>query len=190
MKTAKLPSKEYLDECLDYNPETGCFTWKVRPVEHFKTIGSFKMWNKRYSCKEAGRVKTNQNGKSYRTIIIDGVSHYSHRIAMVFYCGFDSSSSMQIDHIDGNGLNNAINNLRIVTPEENSKNLRKASDNKSGATGVWFSSRDSKWIAEIKTKGKKIHIGSFNNQESAIEARRLTESKLGFHKNHGTERPL
>lgn len=185
MNTNKLPSKEYLDECLDYNAETGVFTWKVRTRHHFKNDGAFKMWNRRYSDRECGRVKENANGKSYRTIMLDGGSKCAHRLAWFIFNG-EIDESMQIDHINGNGLDDRIENLRQVTASENSKNLRMHKGNTSGFCGVRFCKSYGKWQARIG----KDNLGYFNSYEDAVSARIKGEIKRGYHENHGSERPL
>lgn len=40
----------YLKECVNYNPETGLFTWLNRPLEHFKSLRACNAWNSRYSA--------------------------------------------------------------------------------------------------------------------------------------------
>jgi hypothetical protein len=46
--------------------------------------------------------------------------------------------------------------------------------------------RSNKWIVQIKPRGQKTkHIGSFDELDLAISARKAAEVKHGFHKNHG-----
>ena len=96
----------------------------------------------------------------------------------------------EIDHIDGNGLNNRWNNLREVTPTENQRNARKRSDNTSGTTGVGWHKQRQKWKAQIRINGTQKHLGYFDSKEEAIWAREAANKEHEFHPNHGTERPL
>jgi hypothetical protein len=96
----------------------------------------------------------------------------------------------QVDHIDGNGLNNIWTNLRPVTRGENNKNIRKRADNTSGTTGVYWDKRSRKWQVKIKLLGCYKHLGLFDSKEDAIAVRKAAEVFYGFHENHGTERPL
>ncbi|AUS01375.1 hypothetical protein NVP1284A_48 [Vibrio phage 1.284.A._10N.286.55.A5] len=185
MTNKNMPSKEYIEECLDYNPNTGVFTWKFRPRYHFKNEGAFKMWNRRYSNQECGRIKENSSGKRYRTIMLDGKPKYAHRLAWFIFKG-DIDDSMQIDHINGDGLDNRIENLRQVTAAENSKNLRLSKRNTSGFSGVRFCNSYRKWEARI---GKE-NLGYFKSYEDAVSARIKAEADRGYHKNHGSKRPL
>jgi len=77
-----------------------------------------------------------------------------------------------IDHIDGNPSNNHIDNLRVVTNQENNFNRTKAK-------GYYFNKASGKWKAQIKLNGKIKHIGYFENEEDARQA--YVEAKLKLH---------
>lgn len=83
----------------------------------------------------------------------------------------------EVDHIDGNSLNNQRKNLRICTRSENAMNTGISKTNTSGFKGVMWHKRDKAWRAGIKKKGKHIHLGNFKDKEEAIEARRKGEIK-------------
>lgn len=76
----------------------------------------------------------------------------------------------QVDHIDGNGLNNCRSNLRAATNQENSFNQRLAKNNTSGHRGIIWYKRYQKWMAEIRTNGRLKFLGYFDNIEEAIRA--------------------
>lgn len=107
---------------------------------------------------------------------------YAHRLAWLYEYG--KFPDFTIDHIDHNGLNNKIENLRDVTLIENSRNVRRLSSNTSGFTGVWRS--NNKWVAEIRVNRKKISLGSFSNIQDAVIARMKAEKEHNFHRNHGS----
>jgi hypothetical protein len=96
----------------------------------------------------------------------------------------------QIDHEDGNGLNNLWKNLKDATPLENGKNQRKHKNNTSGVVGVSWHKATEKWQANIKVQGNQAHLGLFTNKDDAEKTRQKAEIKYGFHSNHGTTRPL
>lgn len=73
---------------------------------------------------------------------------------------------LMIDHKNGNGLNNRLDNLRIVTNRENCQNTRK---NTSGYTGVSWSKQHQKWISAITVNNKYISLGYFDNKKEAFE---------------------
>ena len=81
------------------------------------------------------------------------------------------------DHIDRNQLNNRKYNLRQCTPQENGRNCNLASNNTSGITGVYWSKRIQKWIAQIGINWKKKYLGCFVSKEDAIKARLIAEKE-------------
>lgn len=80
---------------------------------------------------------------------------------------------MVVDHIDGNGLNNRKCNLRICTQQQNMQNRRPLARS-SAFKGVSFYTQTGKWHAEITLDGKKIYIGSYDDE---IEAARAYDRK-------------
>lgn len=78
-----------------------------------------------------------------------------------------------IDHINHNTFDNRRCNLRIATPSQNNMNSKIRSQNSSGVTGVDYMKSVNKWRARIK----KIHLGTFDNFEDAIKARKEAENK-------------
>ena len=76
-----------------------------------------------------------------------------------------------VDHIDGNGLNNDVNNLRYSTYSQNNCNAQLSSKNTSGFKGVSFNKPINKWIAHISINGIQTHLGCFDHKEDALKAR-------------------
>lgn len=69
---------------------------------------------------------------------------------------------MHVDHIDGDRLNNTLENLRVVSPAENYWNA----DHK----GYHFNKRAQKYIAVINANGKHTYLGSHATPEEAHAA--------------------
>lgn len=106
------------------------------------------------------------HAKGYRKIGIDGRPYYEHRLAFLWMTG--SWPSQHVDHIDGNGGNNAWSNLRDVNRSQNLQNRRSATrTSKTGFLGVTFNRRAKRFAAQISTGGKNIGLGYF---DTAIEA--------------------
>lgn len=81
-----------------------------------------------------------------------------------------------VDHINGNGLDNRLKNLRVCSHSENSINRTKIhSNNTSGITGVTWNKWNNRWEAVIGLKNERIHIGYYKEKEDAISARRKAE---------------
>jgi len=166
--------QEYLKEILDYNETTGFFTWKERNRKYFKSDRAFNAWNSKMKGKRAG----NKNTINYRTIRIQQENHLEHRLIFIYLYG-SVDSDVHIDHINNIRDDNRIKNLRIATPEQNSKNLKVClSGNTSGLLGVSWSNRDKKFISQIKTKGKNILIGKYDNKHIAHQAYLTEKRKL------------
>lgn len=83
----------------------------------------------------------------------------------------------EIDHIDGNRLNNVRSNLRVVTRVNNMKNKGKYINNTSGVTGVSFHTATNKWCAYIHADKIKHHLGEYDNFDDAVNVRKEAEDK-------------
>ncbi len=116
-------------------------------------------------------LKESRNNKKYAQKRVGRV-HLSH-----FVLGIKKKKrGWDVDHIDGDSLNNRKSNLRYVTHQENMMNQRVLpSNNTSGHMGVGFHSQNNNWIAQIKVNGERIHLGSFENIEDAIKCRKDAE---------------
>lgn len=174
-------SVSYLKSVLSYCAESGTLTWLRRPESHFSSARVCNSWNAKHAGKVAGYLKPD----GYYRIAIDGVRYPSHRIAWAIYYGEIVSSDLVIDHIDQDPSNNRISNLRAVTHQENMRNQPIRKNNSSGVTGVSYSKKEKKWIARIDVNGRYARIGSFEDFQSAVKARRQAEADRGFHQNHG-----
>lgn len=76
---------------------------------------------------------------------------------------------MEVDHINGDGLDNRRTNMRICTHAQNVKNASVRKDNTSGVKGVNWNKRQKKWVARINLN-KRIQLGSFDTFDDAKEA--------------------
>jgi hypothetical protein len=88
--------------------------------------------------------------------------------------------SLEIDHINGNRLDNRRENLRVVTHIQNKQNLTKKSKSKYGYYGVSFDKDIKKWRASIYPENKHITIGYFESPEEAALAYNKKAEELGF----------
>ena len=82
------------------------------------------------------------------------------------------------DHINGNGLDNRKENLRIVTNAENVVNCGKYSNNKTGLKGVFFLKKRKKYRSQIVRNGKRYELGYYETKELAGSAYREKEKEL------------
>jgi len=180
-----LLTQEILKELIHYDPDTGIFTWKERDVKWFKSQKSCDIWNKRFPGKVAGNIHGNNKkyNKVYWRISVLDKRYQSHRLAVLYMTG--KFPGNEIDHIDGDSLNNRWINLREVTHLENGKNVKLNVNNKTGCAGTYFHTRIGKWKAQISHNTKRFHLGYFDKLEDAIAARKQAEKQYGYHENHG-----
>jgi len=75
----------------------------------------------------------------------------------------------EVDHIDGDGLNNTKINLRKATHAENMRNRKLQKNNTSGYAGV-SPVYNNKWRAQIKVDGQIKYLGVFENKQDAVSA--------------------
>ncbi len=80
-----------------------------------------------------------------------------------------AGNGLEIDHIDGNGLNNRRSNLRVCTRSQNLMNMRK-SKGSSKYKGVHWRKDSKKWRAYIMLNYKQTHLGFFNDETEAAKA--------------------
>jgi hypothetical protein len=98
-----------------------------------------------------------------------------HRVIWKLHTGNEPGA--HLDHIDGDKLNNRIENLREVSAEENARNKPKPKNNRSGFKGVcWEQGRG--WKAYITAGGRQIKIGRFKRLEDAVAARHAAAERL------------
>ena len=164
-------TQDELKQHLNYNPETGVFVWRYNPNRNAQ-------WNFMWPGKVAGSVTE----KGYCRIRLLNKGIRAHRLAFLYVYGY---MPKEVDHIDGDKLNNKIDNLRDVTHSENMRNAKKYPTNTTGVTGVTYRKSADKWLAYITVHQKRIHGGIFNTKEEAVAARQRLEKKYDFHENHG-----
>jgi len=185
-----LPSPEILRELLRYEPETGKLFWRQRNEKWFKptpymdgtrSAGWAKRnWNTKFADKEAF---THIDRKGYRKGAVLSVNCCAHRIAWSIFHGEDAPEF--IDHINGNASDNRIENLRAATCQDNARNAKLYSSNKSGTPGVMWEDSHKAWAVKINIAGKQRRIGRFKLKADAISARKAAERAHGYHPNHG-----
>lgn len=163
---SKANSKVSLDVVrsrFSYDAATGILRWKMH--RRSTSIGS------EVGCVSGGYLVVNFHGALRRV----------HRLIWLHVNG-DLPESLQIDHIDGNPLNNRLANLRAVQPYVNRQNQRGPnSNNKSGLLGVTWSKRSGRWIASLRKPGtrRSTELGSFHTPEDAHAA--YLSAKRAFH---------
>lgn len=137
-------------------------------MHHFDSDRGWRFFNTRYAGHSAGS-KITFNGKEYFQLKIGTRNYQIHRIVYAISNGVDPVG-FDIDHIDGNGLNNSPKNLRIATRAENMRNRGKNKNNTSGSKGVYWHKQRQKWLAAIKINGRFKSLGLFSSTSEAAAA--------------------
>ena len=108
----------------------------------------------------------------------DGTMMYLHQLVMGQY----DDGKQEIDHIDGNSLNNKCVNLRFVTHQENVDNIKALrTDNSTGFRGVSYDWRYDKYTVDFTYHNKRIYVKTWGTLEEAIYCRKCLEEYFGFH---------
>ena len=144
---------------LHYEPETGIFTW-------IKSLKGTK----------AGAIAGSKCGK-YTIITFNQYKYLAHRLAWLYIYG--EMPKYFIDHINGNGMDNRISNLREATKNQNGHNSKISKRNTSGVKGITWHKYKQKWHATLNANYKRIHIGYFDNLELAELA--INEARTKYH---------
>jgi hypothetical protein len=159
-------TQERVRELFRYEPETG------------RILNRFDRGTNAKANEEAGWEWTNYrfNSIKYRCIYVDGNTYRVHRLIWLYVYGYFPEET--IDHIDGDGLNNRIDNLRLASMLEQAQNRKMRSNNTSGVRGVFWNKATNSWRARIKNEGIEYHLGMFNELEEAKNARLQAERRL------------
>jgi len=97
-----------------------------------------------------------------------------HRVIM------NAPKGLQVDHINGDRLDNRRSNLRLCTQSQNASNRGKNKNNTSGYKGVSWNKREKKWSARIRVNGKLYFLGNFIDIKYAAQAYNIAAKK--YHK--------
>jgi len=104
---------------------------------------------------------------------IDGKGYIRNKQIKLHQFILGKKPNSEIDHINGDILDNRIDNLRFVTHQQNMQNIKK----KNKQVGVWWDKNRLKWVATITVNYKNKVLGRFDNKEDAIKKRKEAEKK-------------
>ncbi len=124
-------------------------------------------WNGIKNNQTSGRLAGSPDRHGYLQTRVDGKIYFNHRLAWLYVYGH--FPICVIDHIDGNHLNNSINNLRDVSRRTNQENQRIAplSNKTTGLLGATLHTKTGKFMAKIQVNRKQIYLGLFTTPEAA-----------------------
>lgn len=160
-KTKNGITRERLQFLVDYDAQTGIFTW----LNHGEVP---------VHCR--GMVAGCMDTHGYLLIRVDGFQYRAHRLAWLYTKG--SFPELLIDHINGDKLDNRIANLRDVSSRVNSENIRSPyRTNKSKLLGAHYAGSN-RWNSSISVRGKIVFLGHFPTPEEANSAYLAAKRRL------------
>jgi HNH endonuclease/AP2 domain len=131
--------------------------WKISPAKHIKAgFVAGSIWTDKKSDRQRFQVRYNKT------------HWYVHRILWVMR-NSSIDDGLAIDHIDGNSLNNSVENLRLVSTTVNLRNTKQQKNNSSGITGVYFTT----------TNGYTYARAYWCNLSGKLEQKNFSCKKLG-----------
>ena len=149
-------TQEFLHQRFEYID--GCLFYKTRPARRIH-VGD-----------KAGCV----NSCGYLNVEINHKCYGIHRLIFMMFNGYLPE---EIDHIDGNTLNNKIENLREANRQENCLNRKKRSNNTSGVKGVYWHKKCNKWQVSLSVNKKLRYFGLFKDFDLAVTKANELRSK-------------
>jgi len=172
-------TKERLLEVLEFDESISRFRWRER-------VGSLR-FNARFAGELAGCVSEREPlGLFYRLLRIDKILYKEHRLVWLYWNG--ELPKANLDHLNGDGLDNRLENLRLDSDRSNQRNRARDPRNTSGYTNVSWNKIGRKWEVQVRGKIGNVHGGYFDGlEEAALKAAELRE-KLGFSPLHGLTR--
>jgi hypothetical protein len=154
-------TQQRLKEVLDYNPETGEFTWKER--------GQGRIVGKR-----AGTLSVSKTSMRRWFLCVDRQVMLRSRAAWIYMTGEDITGKV-IDHINRNTEDDRFKNLRSCTQNQNMKNRKANSNSATGVKGVFYNKAKNKWGVSL---GK--NTGLFKTiDEAAIAYNKVAKELYG-----------
>lgn len=165
---SKTIDQAYVINKLFYDPSTGFL---------------YNRWKDgRVGKKEIGGLTTS----GHRHMMVNGVSIYAHRLVWLYAYG--CIPELDIDHINGFGDDNRLENLRLCTHAQNMQNRRSNKNSTSKYIGVSIHRTTGKWVSQIMVDGVGKYLGLHETEELAHQA--YLDEKKKIHKFNPIQRQM
>lgn len=158
------PSLDYLKTRISVDVENGIVFWIDATKHHKPLVG----------CQAGSKRGGSSNGKYYWHVKIDTAPIKRSHIIFLFATG--KWPELQIDHINGDSLDDRFENLREVTPTQNAWNHKKRAKKSDCPMGV-RRLKSGRYLARIACNKQMFQFGPFETQDeaSAIYQRKRKE---------------
>ena len=142
-------------------------------VEEFKKVfrirnGNLERLNYHYPNGKWTVVDNKNNNNGYCQVRFNGENILYHVIIWVLSTGEDITQGMEIDHINGDKLDNRIENLRVVSHRINTQNQMVHRNGQ--LVGCCFDKSTGKYQAQINIGEKRVFLGRYKTEQEANEA--------------------
>ena len=166
-------TQKYLRECLLYDPDEGAFTWRNRPLYHFKDEDTMKRINYKMAGRPAG---TYSKAENMTYLQIDGKKFRANKLAVIHRVG--QIGKKLIICINGDGADIRIANLKAVDSDKK-RSCRPWIHGPTRSTGIKLT-KSGKYYARLFVDGKTIQVGTRATKEEAIELRNQAVKDYGI----------
>ena len=128
--------------------------------------------NSRYTdCRYTVVANKKNSVEGYCQVHFNSRNVYYHTIIWILSTGKDIPEGYDIDHINGNEIDNRMENLRLVTNRGNQQNQKVHRGGQLCGSG--FYKRTGKYRTNIQISGKRIHLGYYNTEQEAHRSYRI-----------------
>lgn len=163
----KYPGQKDIQTLFWYDEISGVLKWKV--ARGGRNIGD-----------PAGTVDRKKGYLRIKcTINKKRTSYLAHRLIFIYMYGYNPEGDL--DHINGDKLDNRINNIREISSQCNRRNCRVQKNNKSGIKGISWKSSHKKWCVQIGTYYSVHYLGLFEDFDEAVCMRLAAEQCLNWY---------
>ena len=169
-------SQKYLRECLLYDPDDGTFTWRNRPLSHFRNVGHMNRVNSRLAGKLAGTYSKSQN-MTY--LMLDRKKFRAAKLAVIHFVG--QIGAMKIICVNGDGSDIRITNLKAAKLSHLASTTRPWIHGKAGTTGI-TRTKHGTYEARIHREGRCKFLGTGKTIDEAIAIREQGMIDYGIRK--------
>ena len=143
--------------------------------------------NIRGKFKQHELVKSHTVAEGYERMYIPKAKRYALKSHIVFILnGYTIPAGMQLDHKNGDILDNSINNLRLVSQAINNRNCKKRKDNSTGVTGICWLASKNRYLVQRSVNGKRVRKLKRTLSEAELALKELTALDGNYTIRHGT----
>lgn len=158
--------------------ETGCVT-RLRVLELFEVdlVAGELRRRKPYGRAKAGVRPGYTSKNGYRIVCIDYRNYFEHNVVWFMTHGAWLTAGFEVDHKNGDKLDNRPSNMRRATRSQNMANASLRRDNVTGERGVYFDTSRKMYMVQVSVNKRLVFSGRFKTKRLAAAAARAVREK-------------